>query len=399
MIGVSIMGATGSIGDSTIDLIRQHSDQYHIVALSGHNNIEKLIALAIEFRPQLVAVTNPDNYVEVKTALAGLSTTVVSGKEGLVEMACLQSAKFVVAGIVGCVGMESVMAAVDSGKTILLANKESLIVAGELLMKLAEEKGARIIPLDSEHNAIHQCLGNDYQVGTTPANIDKIVLTASGGPFWDKPMREFHQITPRQAVAHPRWNMGAKISVDSATLMNKGLEMIEAYWLFALPIKSIEAMIHPQSIVHSMVYYRDSSVLAQMGVADMRIPIAYGFSLASGLSGENVIDRIQSGVKSLDIVDMSRLEFYPPDNDKFPCLTLAQRAMEAGGTAAAILNFANEVSVNAFLEKQIRFDKIPEINAKLLQEIEVVDVESLDQLLELELEVKQKTLDCIEYDT
>ena len=252
-------------------------------------------------------------------------------------------------------------------------------------MQAATEHGARIIPLDSEHNAIYQCLGDGYQAGITPADVEKIVLTASGGPFWNTPAQNFASITPEQAVAHPRWDMGAKISVDSATLMNKGLEMIEAHWLFQLPMQQIEAVVHPQSAVHSLVHFKDSSVLAQMGDADMRISIAYGLGMAQAHP-----QRMHSGAAGFDVLKLAQLEFYPPDTQKFPCLQLAADAAEAGGTAPAILNAVNEVAVAAFLQKRIRFDQIATINDKLLSEMTYEKVESLQQLVAIDSYARQQ---------
>ena len=392
MTAIAIMGATGSIGDSTLDIIRNHRHQYDIIALSGHSNVDKLIALTREFEPQFVVITDDNQYGTLKAAVQDLSTEVVAGAQGLQQMASLETVEVVVAGVVGSAGMPGVMAAAEAGKTLLLANKESLVMAGELVMAAAVKSGARIIPVDSEHNAIYQCLGHGYQAGVKPQDVEKMVLTASGGPFWNTPIEQFPSITPEQAVAHPRWDMGAKISVDSATLMNKGLEMIEAHWLFQLPMQQIEAVVHPQSAVHSLVYFRDSSVLAQMGDADMRIPIAYGLGMA-----EKTPQRITSGAAAFDVLSMGKLEFYPPDTDKFPCLQMAVDAADAGGTAAAILNAANEVSVAAFLQKRIRFDQIAIINDKLLSEMTYEKVESLQQLVALDQHVRQKTQEHIEH--
>ncbi|WP_395377072.1 1-deoxy-D-xylulose-5-phosphate reductoisomerase [Marinicella sp. W31] len=392
MIGIAITGATGSIGDSTLDIIRQHRSNYHVIALTGHSNTSKLIQLAEEFKPQFVVVSDDSKYLEVKNALSASEMEVLSGAEGLQTIVEHKAVDVVVAGIVGSAGMPSVMAAVEAGKTLLLANKESLVMAGELVMQAATENGSRIIPLDSEHNAIYQCLGHGYQAGITPKDVEKIVLTASGGPFWNTPAEEFAGITPEQAVAHPRWDMGAKISVDSATLMNKGLEMIEAHWLFQMPMQQIEAVVHPQSAVHSLVHFRDSSVLAQMGDADMRIPIAYGLGMANAQP-----QRMTSGAADFDVLSLGRLEFYPPDTQKFPCLQLAVDAAETGGTAPTVLNAVNEVSVAAFLQKRIRFDQIAAINDKLLSEMTYEKVESLQQLVAIDSYARQKAQQHIEY--
>jgi len=288
----------------------------------------------------------------------------------------------VVAGIVGNAGMESVLAAVEAGKTMLLANKESIVAAGELLMSLAQRTKAQIIPLDSEHNAIFQCLGNTYQTGVRPKGVKDITLTASGGPFWQTDADQFKLITPAQAVAHPKWDMGAKISVDSATLMNKGLEIIEAHWLFNMPNQDINVLVHPQSIIHSMVNFVDGSVLAQMGCPDMQIPISHGLGLGQ---------RLENDADFLDLLQQQQLTFFQANTTKFRCLQLARDAMILGGTAPAILNAANEVNVAAFLAGRIRFDQIGQINDRILNDIQATKVESLAQIQDLDIEVRFNT--------
>ncbi|MCX7554810.1 1-deoxy-D-xylulose-5-phosphate reductoisomerase [Marinicella sp. S1101] len=384
---VAITGATGSIGDSSLAIIRKHPDQFKVHALSGHQNSEKLIRLAAEFKPKNVVISDKAAYQTVKKALSNSTTQVHAGAGALDAMVADKEVDLVVAAIVGNAGMDSVLAAVKAGKTLLLANKESIVAAGPLVMQLAQQTGAKIVPLDSEHNAIYQCLGSDYLIGTRPEHVRNITLTASGGPFWNTPEMDFVDITPAQAVAHPKWDMGAKISVDSATLMNKGLEIIEAHWLFNMPNQDIQVVVHPQSIIHSMVNYEDGSVLAQMGCPDMQIPISHGLGLGQRLSND---------ADFLDLVSQGELNFYQADMRKFQCLQLARDAMVAGGTAPAVLNAANEVSVAAFLAGQIRFDQIGHYNAKILDIIDVVSVESLAHLKALDAEVRQQTTALIQ---
>lgn len=386
MKSVSVLGATGSIGDSTLAIIRKHPDKFRVHSLTAHKNTQKLIQLAKEFTPQHVVVTDENSYQIVQSELSSTVTKVHAGSDAINHLVVDPSIDLVVAGIVGNAGMESVLAAVGAGKTLLLANKESIVSAGALVMPLANQTGAKIVPLDSEHNAIYQCLGCDYQVGTRPKDIKSITLTASGGPFWGTDFNEFKHITPEQAVAHPKWNMGAKISVDSATLMNKGLEIIEAHWLFNIPNEEINVLVHPQSIIHSMVNYLDGSVLAQMGCPDMQIPISHGLGLGQRLSND---------ASFLDLITQKELNFFEADMTKFTCLKLARDAMMAGGTASIVLNAANEVSVAAFLNRAIRFDQVGDYNAKMLESISASEVESLDQIKSLDKEVRLKTATII----
>jgi len=382
MKSVAILGATGSIGDSTLAVIRKHPDKFKVHSLTGHKNSQKLIALAKEFIPSYVIVSDHTAFGFVKSALLDLPIEVHYGSDALCTIVEEKNIDLVVAGIVGNAGMASVLATVNAGKTLLLANKESIVAAGALVMPLAKRKGAHIIPLDSEHNAIYQCLGFNYQVGARPVDVKSLTLTASGGPFWQTDAKQFKKITPTQAVAHPKWSMGAKISVDSATLMNKGLEIIEAHWLFEMPDKDINVLVHPQSIIHSMVNFIDGSVLAQMGCPDMQIPISHGLGLGQ---------RLMNGADFLDLLQQQELTFYQADTDKFRCLQLARNAMLTGGTAPAILNAVNEVSVAAFLAGQIRFDQIGQINDRMLSDLETVEIESLEQLQEIDTEVRHKT--------
>ncbi|VAW47931.1 1-deoxy-D-xylulose 5-phosphate reductoisomerase [hydrothermal vent metagenome] len=382
MKSLAILGATGSIGDSTLKVVRKHPEKFTINALSAHKNIDKIIQLAKEFNPQHVVITDEVAFQTVQQQLTIKGTQVHSGKSALNYMVSDSQVDLVVAGIVGNAGMESVLAAVEAGKTLLLANKESIVAAGELVMSLAQRTKAQIIPLDSEHNAIFQCLGNTYQTGVRPKGVKDITLTASGGPFWQIDANQFKLITPAQAVAHPKWDMGAKISVDSATLMNKGLEIIEAHWLFNMANQDINVLVHPQSIIHSMVNFVDGSVLAQMGCPDMQIPISHGLGLGQ---------RLENDADFLDLLQQQQLTFFQANTTKFRCLQLARDAMILGGTAPAILNAANEVSVAAFLAGQIRFDQIGQINDRILNDIQATKVESLAQLQDLDTEIRFNT--------
>ncbi len=375
---VVVLGATGSIGASTLDIIARHPDKFNVLAISGHKNINKLVELAQKFKPDFVVVSDENKYTQL-SGLIPVECTVLAGAQELVTICQLDAVDMVVAGIVGAAGMQPVLATVEAGKTLLLANKEALVLAGELVMKAVLDNDATIIPLDSEHNAIYQCLPDSYRCGNKPQNLDKIILTASGGPFWNKEASTFVQITPDEACSHPNWNMGRKISVDSATLMNKGLEIIEAHWLFNLNEKDIDIHVHPQSIVHSMVCYKDGSVLAQLGEPDMRIPIANGLGMP---------ERITSGANMLDLLQRQDLQFFAPDYQKFPCLALAKQSIKAGGTSMAVLNAANEISVEAFLNKQISFTDIAAINAEIMTNITISQVENVAQLLQLDEEVR-----------
>lgn len=378
---VVVLGATGSIGDSTLDIISRHPDKFNVFAITGHSNINKLALIANKYKPNFVVISDITQYKALQVLIDGSDTIVLAGKQELVNICQLSDVDIVVAGIVGSAGMEPVLASVNAGKDLLLANKEALVVAGDLVMQAAKDNQSNIIPLDSEHNAIFQCLPDNYKVGSTPKDIKKIILTASGGPFWNTNQSLFESITPEQACAHPNWDMGRKISIDSATLMNKGLEVIEAHWLFSLAVDKIDVHVHPQSIIHSMVCYNDGSVLAQLGEPDMRIPIAYGLGMR---------ERISSGANLIDLLQNNELQFYPPNFEKFPCLKLAKDSIELGGTAMAILNFANEISVDAFLTKQIPFNGIAEINHQIMTNASIEEVGSVTQLLQLDAEIRAK---------
>ncbi len=368
---VSILGATGSVGVSTLDVIERHPDLFSVAALTTHQNIDLLYDQCMKFRPKLAVVANAklvDKFIakfdggEYKPELA-------SGQDGLKLAASLAEIDCVMAAIVGAAGLSATLAAAAAGKHIMLANKEALVMSGDLLIKIAKQNNSQLLPIDSEHNAVFQCL----PVGSSNRDIEKIILTASGGPFLTKTLAEFENITPEEACAHPNWDMGKKISVDSATMMNKGLELIEACKLFDVNVKDIEIVIHPQSIIHSLVAYPDGSMLAHMAYPDMRVPIAHALAWPN---------RISSGVDILNLTEIGALEFSKPDYDRFPCLRLAYDAMDEQQSATTVLNAANEVAVDSFLNKKIRFTDISSVIDATLQDIEHVVVDELGVILE-----------------
>jgi 1-deoxy-D-xylulose-5-phosphate reductoisomerase len=354
MMRVAVLGSTGSIGVSTLDVLARHPGRYSVEVLAAASSHERLLGQCLSHRPRLAVLESPEaaRALEAGLRAAGATTQVLCGPEALIECVAGSGVDVVMAAIVGAAGLPSTLAAARAGKRVLLANKESLVVAGALLVDAARAGGAALIPIDSEHNAIFQCLPPGLETGRPCSGVRRVLLTASGGPFLRVPREEMALATPRQACAHPRWNMGPKISVDSATLMNKGLELIEACLLFGMEPGQVEVVVHPQSIVHSMVEYVDGSILAQLGNPDMRTPIAHALGWP---------ERIGSGVQSLDLVAAARLDFEAPDVGRFPALRLARSAAEAGGTAPAVLNAANEVAVAAFLGGRLGFLGIPEI--------------------------------------
>ena len=356
---LTILGSTGSIGESTLDVISRHPEKFRVFALAGHKQVEKLAAQCQTFRPEYAVVADAEHAARLEALLKrdGTATQVLHGAQALVDVASADEVSGVMCAIVGAAGLPSALAAAQKGKTIYLANKETLVVSGALFMETARANGAAVLPVDSEHNAIFQVLPRDYTGRLNEHGIRSIILTASGGPFLTTDLGTFGSITPAQAVKHPNWSMGRKISVDSATMMNKGLELIEAHWLFNCPPDKLEVVIHPQSVIHSMVRYRDGSVLAQLGNPDMRTPIAYCLGLP---------ERIDSGVGDLDFDALSALTFQKPDFDRFPCLKLAYEAMNAGGAAPCVLNAANEAAVAAFLDGQIKFTDIAKTVAHCL---------------------------------
>ncbi|WP_020398900.1 1-deoxy-D-xylulose-5-phosphate reductoisomerase [Kordiimonas gwangyangensis] len=366
---ISILGATGSIGQSTLDLIRRNSINFSVVSLTAYSRVEELAALAIEFGAELAVIGDERLLPDLKAALAGTRTAVAAGEGGLIE-AAERDAEIVMAAIVGAAGLRPTMAAVRRGATVALANKECLVCAGDLLMEEVKAHGATLLPVDSEHNAIFQVFDFERSCG-----VEKIILTASGGPFRGRSFESLSTVTPAEAVAHPNWDMGAKISVDSATMMNKGLEIIEAYHLFPIEKTQIEVLVHPQSVIHSMVEYADGSVLAQLGSPDMRTPIAYSLAWP---------ERMHAPVKRLSLAEIGSLTFEAPDLEVFRCLKLAMDAMMAGGAAPAVLNAANEVAVEAFLANRLRFVDIPAIVSDTLTSCDIKAPQSLSNVFEID---------------
>ncbi len=371
---LTILGSTGSIGESTLDVVSRHPEKFRVFALTGHKQVEKLAVQCQTFRPEYAVVADAEHAARLEALLKrdGAATQVLHGAQALVDVASADEVSGVMCAIVGAAGLPSALAAAQKGKTIYLANKETLVVSGALFMETARANGAAVLPIDSEHNAIFQVLPRDYTGRLNEHGIRSIILTASGGPFLTADLGTFDSITPAQAVKHPNWSMGRKISVDSATMMNKGLELIEAHWLFNCPPDKLEVVIHPQSVIHSMVRYRDGSVLAQLGNPDMRTPIAYCLGLP---------ERIDSGVGDLDFDALSALTFQKPDFDRFPCLKLAYEAMNAGGTAPCVLNAANEAAVAAFLDGQIKFTDIAKTVAHCLAQDFSDDLGNIENLL------------------
>ena len=379
---LTILGSTGSIGVNTLDIVRRHPERYRVVALCAHTQIDRLFEQCLEFRPDFAVLRDRELAValEERLAAAACSVRVEYGPEALVRMAGLPEVDTVMAAIVGAAGLPSSLAAARAGKRILLANKEALVMAGPLFMRTVRENGAVLLPVDSEHNAIFQSLPINYSSNLSDNGVAGILLTASGGPFRCTNKEALASVTPEQACAHPKWAMGRKISVDSATLMNKGLEVIEAHWLFNVAPERIEVVIHPQSIIHSLVRYVDGSVIAELGNPDMRTPIAHALAYP---------ERIETGVAPLDLFEVASLSFERPDEARFPCLGLAYRALKAGGSGPAILNAANEVAVAAFLEGMISFTAIPEIIAATLDGLPVRALDSLADVLAADAQARR----------
>ena len=386
-IGVTILGATGSIGVSTLDVIARHPDRYRVVALTANTQVERLLEQCRAFAPEYVVLADVQAAEQAQQQLsaAGLETTVLSGVEGLETVASLEQVQQVMAAIVGAAGLRPTLAAAQAGKRILLANKEALVMSGKIFMDAVQANNAELLPIDSEHNAIFQSMPAGYSCHQGERNfknlgVQKILLTASGGPFRTMDYAQLESVTPDQACAHPNWSMGRKISVDSATMMNKGLEIIEACWLFATTPDNIQVVIHPQSVVHSMVAYDDGSVLAQLGNPDMRTPIAHAMAWP---------ERMSSGVAALDLFEVANLNFEKPDMDRFPCLGLAQSAAAAGGTGPAILNAANEIAVQSFLDEKIAFTQIPTLISRTLSAISVQECDSLETVLAADMAARE----------
>ena len=386
--GITVLGSTGSIGESTLKVLALHPDRYHVIALSAHSNFERLAEQCKQHRARYAVISDKDKANQLRAALDahGCSAEVLAGHNALSEAACLDETEVVMAAIVGAAGLESTLRAVESGKRLLLANKESMVIAGELFRKAAAESGATIIPVDSEHNALFQVLPKNFDKGLSQVGVEQLILTASGGPFLHTERAELENITPEQACKHPNWDMGRKISVDSATLMNKGLEIIEARWLFNARPEQIAVIVHPQSIVHSMVAYRDGSVLAQMGMPDMRTPIAYALAWP---------DRIEAGVERLNLADVHKLEFYQPDLERFPGLGLAFQVLEAGGNAPVTFNAANEVAVDAFLHHRIGFLQIASVVSAAMERCKQGKIGSIDEVLEFDRVAREAAVQCV----
>ena len=386
---VAVFGATGSIGASALDVIARHPDRYQVTVLAAGRQVDALVALCAVHRPAHAVIAAESLYAALRDGLrdAGLATQAHAGAGALDQLAASDVCDTLVAAIVGAAGLSSTLAAAAAGKRILLANKESLVLAGELLMRQAAAAGAEIIPIDSEHSAIFQCL-RSRDASLDGAGVRRIILTASGGPFRGRTREQLAQVTPAQAVAHPKWSMGPKISVDSATLMNKGLEVIEAHHLFGVPGERIDVLVHPQSLVHSLVEFVDGSTLAQMGLPDMRTTLAVGLGWPQ---------RIESGVGGLDLLTQGRLDFEAPDTEAFPCLKLAWQAMAAGGTAPAILNAANEVAVSAFLQGRAAFLAIPALVANALSTLSSESADTLEGLLTADQRARQITQAAIDH--
>jgi 1-deoxy-D-xylulose-5-phosphate reductoisomerase len=378
MKGICILGATGSIGVSTLDVVARHPHLYKVVALTANKNIDTLYEQCLAHSPEVVVIVDEQKATEFQVKIENSSLKdlrVLTGADALVDVSTLPNVDSVMAAIVGAAGLLPTLAAAEAGKTVLLANKEALVMSGDIFMNAVEKSGAHLLPIDSEHNAIFQCMPVNYQTGVVGKGVRRILLTASGGPFRTKPLEELSSVTPAQAVAHPNWDMGKKISVDSATMMNKGLEMIEACLLFSMKPEQIQVVLHPQSVIHSMVDYIDGTVLAQMGCPDMRIPIAHALAYP---------ERFESGASPLDIFAVKHMDFEPADLARFPCLRLAYEAITVGGTMPTVLNAANEIAVEAFLNEQICFTDIPVVIEITMQAIPVQKGDSLEKILEMD---------------
>lgn len=375
---LSILGSTGSIGCNTLDVIARHPERFRLFAITGNTQVELLMQQAKNFAPRYVVIADENAYLLAKNLASeyGVDAEILIGSEALNFVASDSAVDTVMAAIVGAVGLLPTLAAVKAGKKVLLANKESLVMSGDLFIQAANQYGAQILPIDSEHNAIFQALPNDYSYGDLASSgVAKILLTGSGGPFLDLPLDGFAEITPQQACAHPNWQMGRKISVDSATMMNKGLEFIEAHWLFGVQPDDIEVVLHPQSMIHSMVQYVDGSVIAQMGNPDMRTPIAYGLAYPK---------RIASGVAPMDFSQLKDFSFSTPCSKRYPNLNLAIQACRDGQAATTQLNATNEIAVAAFLNQQIQFSDIAEVNQRALNQLEPMPVSSIQHILEID---------------
>ncbi|MBP9100666.1 MAG: 1-deoxy-D-xylulose-5-phosphate reductoisomerase [Nitrosomonas sp.] len=371
---ITVLGSTGSIGESTLDVIARHPDRFQAFALTANHSVEKMLAQCQRFQPRFAVMLDTASAGQLADAIkaAGIRTEVLAGIESLEKVASLPEVDAVMAAIVGAAGIRPTFAAARTGKLVLLANKETLVMAGRIFMDLVKQHNATLLPIDSEHNAIYQSLPHHFNGNLVAAGISRILLTASGGPFRRVPLESLASVTPEQACAHPNWDMGQKISVDSATMMNKGLEVIEAHWLFEAPPEKIQVVIHPQSVIHSMVAYVDGSVIAQLGNPDMRTPIAHAMGFP---------ERIESGVSALDMFKVAHLDFEEPDFKKFPCLKLAYQALAAGGNMPAVLNAANEIAVESFLKRRMPFTAIPVMIAHAMETVRQEEMATLDDVL------------------
>ena len=371
---ITVLGSTGSIGESTLDVIARHPDRFQAFALTANHSVEKMLAQCQRFQPRFAVMLDTASAGQLADAIkaAGIRTEVLAGIESLEKVASLPEVDAVTAAIVGAAGIRPTFAAARTGKLVLLANKETLVMAGRIFMDLVKQHNATLLPIDSEHNAIYQSLPHHFNGNLVAAGISRILLTASGGPFRRVPLESLASVTPEQACAHPNWDMGQKISVDSATMMNKGLEVIEAHWLFEAPPEKIQVVIHPQSVIHSMVAYVDGSVIAQLGNPDMRTPIAHAMGFP---------ERIESGVSALDMFKVAHLDFEEPDFKKFACLKLAYQALAAGGNMPAVLNAANEIAVESFLKRRMPFTAIPAMIAHAMETVRQEEMATLDDVL------------------
>lgn len=388
MIGVVVLGATGSIGANTLAVIERNPEAYRVVALTANTDEARLRELCLRYRPAYAAMADVDAAGRLAARLRddGCPTEVLAGTDGLCAVATLAEADYVMAAIVGAAGLLPTLAAARAGKRVLLANKEALVMAGRLFMDEVRRSGAELLPIDSEHNAVFQCMPADARGGLRAIGVRRILLTSSGGPLRTLALDDLAAVTPQQACAHPNWSMGRKISVDSATMMNKGLEVIEACWLFDAGADQVDVVVHPQSVIHSLVEYVDGSFLAQLATPDMRVPIAHALAWPR---------RMESGAERLDLVEIGRLEFAPPDLARFPCLRYAYEAARAGGTAPAIMNAANEIAVAGFLDERIRFTDIARVIEKTLGAIGADDACSLDAVLDADRRAREHAATCI----
>lgn len=387
---LALLGSTGSIGRSTLDVLRLHPARYRVFALCAHRQWERLLSQCWEFKPDYAVLGNAEDAAHLQAALrdSGVKTEVLHGADALCQVAAAAEVDTVMAAIVGAAGLAPALSAVRAGKRVLLANKEALVMTGDLFMQAVARHGATLLPVDSEHNAIFQSLPVGFKPGLANTGVRRLLLTASGGPFRNRAADSFEAVTPEEACAHPNWSMGRKISVDSASMMNKGLELIEAHWLFGVPGEQIQVVVHPQSVIHSLVEYVDGAVLAQLGNPDMRTPIAHALAYP---------ERIASGVALMDLFQIARLDFQAPDFERFPCLKLAYAALAAGGTAPAALNAANEIAVEAFLARRLSFPGIARLVSAVLDALPVAPADTLEAVQAVDAEARARARECLRH--